>query len=119
MSKQAIILGEADRAVIDELCQAMQKIFGNRCKKIVLYGSYARGEQDPYSDMDFMVIVAMDENELRTYDDLVFDKSYEITLKYGVLLSVLTKSEQHFIHWVDVLPFYDNIRKEGLEFHAC
>ncbi len=119
MSKQTIILGEETRDVIDDLCQAMQTIFGNRCKKIVLYGSYARGEQEPYSDMDFMVIVDMDENELRTYDDLVFDKSYELTLKHSVLLSVMTKNEQHFLRWVDILPFYDNIRKEGLEFHAC
>jgi hypothetical protein len=32
---------------------------------------------------------------------------------------VMTTSEHHFLHWVDVLPFYDNIRKEGLEVHAC
>ena len=119
MSKQAILLGGLTRLIIDELCQTMQTIFGTRCKKVVLYGSYVRGEQEPYSDMDFMVIVDMSEDELRTYDDMVFEKSYEITLKYGVLLSVMTTSEHHFLHWVDVLPFYDNIRKEGLEVHAC
>jgi predicted nucleotidyltransferase len=119
MSNEKIILDGVIRLVVGELCQAMQTLFGNRCKKIVLYGSYARSEQEPYSDIDFMVIVDMDENELRTYDDMVFDKSYEITLKHGVLLSVMSKSEHHFLHWVDVLPFYDNIRKEGLEFHAC
>lgn len=106
------------RQIIADLCLVMQTIFGAKCKKVMLYGSYARGEQEPYSDMDIMVLVDMDELELRSYDDLVFDRTYDLTVKYGILLSVMTKSETHFLHWVNVLPFYENIRNEGLEFHA-
>ena len=68
--------------------------------------------------MDIMVLVDMDEKELRSYDNPVFDRTYDLTVKYGILLSVMTKSENHFLHGVNVLPFYDNIRNEGLEFHA-
>jgi predicted nucleotidyltransferase len=106
------------RRVIDDLRLVLQTIFGAKCKKIMLYGSYARGEQEPFSDMDIMVIVDMDKEELRSYDDLVFDRTYDLTLKYGILLSIMTKSEKHFLHWVNVLPFYANVRNEGIEFHA-
>lgn len=105
-------------SIINEVCQIMQAIFAEKFIKVVLYGSYARGEQGLYSDMDIMVLVDMDETELREYDNQVFDLTYPLTPKYGILLSGMTKSETHFMHWVDVLPFYANIRNEGIEFHA-
>ena len=112
------MLDRATHRILENLCETAQTIFGDKCKKVVLYGSYARGEQELYSDMDIMILVDMDEEELRSYDDLVFDRTYELTLKYGILLSVMTKSEKHFLHWVNVLPFYANVRNEGIEFHA-
>lgn len=118
MSNKTIAIDGTTRRVIDDLCLVVQTIFGDKCKKVVLYGSYARGEQELYSDMDIMILVDMDEEELRSYDDLVFDRTYELTLKHGILLSIMTKSEKHFLHWVNVLPFYANVRNEGIEFHA-
>ena len=104
--------------IMTEICQIMQVIFGGNFKKLVLYGSYARGEQDIYSDMDILALVDLDENVLRGYDYQIFDLTYPLTLQYGILLSVMTKSETHFLHWVDVVPFYENIRSEGIEFRA-
>ena len=105
-------------SIINEVCQIMQIVFNEKFIKVILYGSYARDEQDLYSDMDIMVLVDMDETELREYDNQDFDLTYSLTQKYGILLSVLTKSETHFMHWVNVLPFYAIIRNEGIEFHA-
>lgn len=111
----------ADKKVIDvigRVRKTMQDIFGHRLRNVILYGSYARGEQDIFSDMDIMVLVDIDEKSLSKYDDEVFNRIYEITQEYGILLSVMTKSIAHFHQWIDVVPFYNNIHTEGVEFYA-
>lgn len=111
----------SDKKIIDvvgKVREIMQDIFGNKLQKVILYGSYAREEQEIYSDMDIMVLVDMDEGTLVHYDAEVFDRTYELTQEYSILLSVMAKSTAHFQQWIDVLPFYNNISIEGVEFYA-
>lgn len=35
--------------------------------------------------------------------------------EYGIQISVIVKNEEHFRYWLDVLPFYDNVKREGVE----
>ena len=42
--------------------------------------------------------------------DLAFD--YE--LEYGIVISPLVKNEEHFLKWSDALPFYRNVKMEGV-----
>ena len=45
---------------------------------------------------------------------LIFDAAYDIELEYGVPISVNIKNEKHFKNWVNSLPYYSNIQKEGI-----
>lgn len=38
----------------------------------------------------------------------------DIELEYGVPISVNIKNEKHFKNWVNSLPYYSNIQKEGI-----
>ncbi len=42
--------------MLEEIESNLLKIYGHKLKKIILYGSYARGEQAPGSDLDVMVL---------------------------------------------------------------
>ena len=79
---------------------------GDSLKQMILYGSYARGDYGDNSDMDIMVLT-----ELK---DEIFDAAYDIELEYGVPISVNIKNEKHFKNWVNSLPYYSNIQKEGI-----
>ena len=46
--------------------------------------------------------------------DLAFD--YE--LEYGVVISPLVKNEEHFKKWSETLPFYRNVKQEGVTVDA-
>ena len=42
--------------IINEFITAINNKFGDRIKKIILYGSYARGDFNTSSDIDIMIL---------------------------------------------------------------
>lgn len=80
-------------------------------ERIILYGSVARGTQTAESDVDIAVIV-------RRYTENMHDKMIDLTvdleLEYNKVLSVLLIDYDNFREWEDVLPFYKNMKKDGI-----
>ena len=91
------------------------KLFGSKLLHVVLYGSYARGDFNNESDIDIIAIVDMDKMVLQKYRRTVSAIANEIDLKYGVLLSIKLQDNESFIKYQNVLPFYQNIIKEGIK----
>jgi predicted nucleotidyltransferase len=104
--------------IMKEIVASMQTIFGEKLRQVLLFGSYARGDQEQYSDMDIMVLVTLTDEEVKSYNDAIIDVMSEISLKYGVLPTIIGKNYEHFYHWVPYLPFYRNVRAEGIEYYA-
>lgn len=99
------------------LCEFRNKtksIMGDSLKQMILYGSYARGDYRDNSDMDIMVLTELTDDRIIQIEDEIFDAAYDIELKYGVPISVNIKNERHFKNWVNSLPYYSNIQKEGI-----
>ena len=53
--------------IISEFITAINDTFGNRVKKIILYGSYARGDFNTSSDIDIMILPDFPDNEIVKY----------------------------------------------------
>lgn len=96
----------------------VKKILGNKLSKVILYGSYARGDYHENSDIDVMLLVRMEENEIKRLAPLIYDLAYDIELERNMHISVAIKNEEHFEYWEDTLPFYKNVRREGVEINA-
>ena len=99
------------------LCEFRNKtksIMGDSLKQMTLYGSYARGDYGDNSDMDVMVLTELTDDRIIQIEDEIFDAAYDIELEYGVPISVNIKNEKHFKNWVNSLPYYSNIQKEGI-----
>lgn len=92
----------------------VRKILGEDLRKVILYGSYARGDFDEDSDLDVMVLTSLAEDEIKPIEYKLYDVSFEFLMEYGVDISVIVKNEEHFKYCLGALPFYDNIEKEGV-----
>jgi len=94
-----------------ELKAGLVRIYGDRLKAVYLYGSYARGDYRPGSDVDVMILLSDYKNyweELRRFTNLASD----ISLDYDVTVSRLIMKE---IQWKESdMPVLRNIHKEGL-----
>ena len=102
--------------VIEEFINGVQEILGKNLKKIILYGSYARGDYNESSDIDIMILTDLEGKELKKYRDKIYDYSYDIEEKnnFHIDLSPLVKNIDKFNYWLEALPFYMNVEKEGV-----
>ena len=100
--------------MIYQFAQQLKSIFGAHLSKVIVYGSYARGEYQENSDVDVMILVDLPEKEIKSKENMVYDVAFDIEMKTGVDISPVIKNEVQYEYWVDVLPYYRNVREEGV-----
>lgn len=102
------------KEITSDLTEYLVNIFGSKLKQIILFGSYARGDHDEWSDLDLMVLVDEEDQVIKTHDADIAGLMSDIAIKYGVIPSVIEKNYNHFYHWAEFLPFYSNVLDEGV-----
>jgi predicted nucleotidyltransferase len=101
--------------VLDELLAELKKelslIYARRLQGVYLFGSYARQEQDPESDLDILIVLSdMDtySSEIKRTGEMVS----RLSLKYGLTISRTFVRE---IDWeTDDSPLLRNVRQEAI-----
>jgi uncharacterized protein len=88
-------------------------LYGDRLAKVILYGSYARGDYREDSDIDFLVVFS--DESIQSDTEIRFMSKYlsKLDMQFNIYISAhpttLKKLEQS-----DYI-FYKNVRREGIE----
>jgi predicted nucleotidyltransferase len=96
----------------EELVEGLTGIFQKNISMIILYGSVARGEAADSSDIDIAIIVKEPINQ-NTKKQFV-SWAANMDLRYERVFSIVDIQESNMKKWEHVLPFYQNVRKEGI-----
>lgn len=104
------------QSVINDFIAEVSKIFGDRIKKIYLYGSYARGDFRDDSDIDIMILTDFSNEEIIENRRIIADIAYDIEEKYdfNVWISPVVKNLKHFEKNIEYSFFYENVEKDGV-----
>ena len=96
----------------EELIPGLTDIFRNNISMIILYGLAARGDATQESDVDIAIIVKsqMDNVTKRRFLNWAAD----MDIRYERVFSIVDIQESNMKKWEDVLPFYQNVKKEGI-----
>jgi predicted nucleotidyltransferase len=98
--------------LIKEFKRKIAELYGQRLKKVVLYGSYARGQaNDEHSDIDLAIVLAGAVNPCEEIDRMA-DIFTDLNLEHNVLIAVYPVSESNFEKVES--PLLINVRKEGI-----
>jgi predicted nucleotidyltransferase len=99
------------REVFEEFAEKAENRLGDSLKKMILYGSVARGEETQDSDIDVFAVV-------KTKEDLdrLREMAYEIgVLENAVTINVQGKTSSRF-HGFESNSYLRKIGSEGIEF---
>lgn len=100
--------------IMQQFASSLKKLLGNTLDSVIVYGSYARGDYSELSDIDVMILVALTEEKIKKISDEISDMAFDYLMKFGVDISPVITNIDHFNYWADNLPYYRNVRDEGV-----
>lgn len=82
--------------------------------QIILYGSYARGDYSPESDLDIMLLMKCGHSDVKKFQGVVCKIASRIGLEDDIEVSMTMQDKNTFERRLAILPFYRNVKKEGV-----
>ena len=97
--------------ILSELRRELEALYRGRLVRMVLYGSHARGDAEPGSDIDVLVVLRGEVSpceEIERTADIVCG----LSLSYDVVVACLFASEHDYQG--EQSPLMLNVRREGV-----
>lgn len=104
-------LSTTERTILQRFAAQARTTLGDHLVSIVLFGSRARGDARPDSDIDVLLVVRNLEKIsclLERLDDIVFD----LLLEYGLLLAIVPVEESEYARQECMLHRF--VQREGI-----
>jgi len=99
------------KIILAELRSLLETFYGERLMRIVLFGSQARGDAEPGSDIDVLVVLGGDVSPAEEIDR-TSEILANLSLQFSEVVSCVFIDEERFIHRNG--PLLRNIRREGV-----
>ena len=111
------------KAVLDEItgrvCAAAKEVLGDKLEKVLLYGSYARGDYDEYSDVDIFVLADIPLEDCCDTSSKIDSLTSDLDLEHNILICPHVTSSALFYKYSQTLPFFMNVINDGVELYAA
>lgn len=92
--------------------RVLTELYGDRLDRVMLFGSYARGDFHEESDVDYLVVLNDEEVKLGSEIWFMGDAIGDLVLRYDMTVSVKPTSLKKYLH--SELFLYQNVRREGI-----
>lgn len=103
------------RDILCSIKQGYKQVYGDDIMDIYLYGSYARGDYEQDSDIDFVAIVKGNRLNLQKKLKVMWDIAADLGLENDIVISPTVIPYNEFLQYQEKLPYYRNIIKEGVK----
>lgn len=98
--------------IIEKFKQEITQIYQQELSQLILYGSQAREDAKPESDIDILVILKHGNKDQQKYQQVI-NLISDLCLEYEVLISCVYVSENQFL--TEKSPLLINIHREGIK----
>lgn len=101
-----------------EVNEELIKLFGEKIERIILYGSYARGDFSLESDVDIMILLNCTQKEIMEKRKEISKIASRVGLKNDIMVSLLARNYREYENNMRYQPFYQNVEKEGMKIYG-
>jgi len=106
-------LTDTEQQALAALIQRLYASYGSRIRSVVLFGSKARGDAGPDSDIDVLVVLSDDDPHLCSN---VRRLAARVSLEYDLLFSVRAMGRSHWERLARYrFPIYQAIQSDGID----
>lgn len=106
------MLSDQEKSVLGQFKVSLEQTIGRQLIELRLFGSKARGDDEPDSDIDVLVIVSSDDWHIR---DRVYDIATDMLLQADVCISPKVISKSRFAQLCkEGTSFIHNISKDAI-----
>ena len=105
-------------AVTQKVLNVAKDTLGDKLSKVILFGSYARGDFDNESDVDIFVLADVPHEDVNSFGKSIDQRISNLWLDYDLLVNIHITSKTVFDRYFNVLPYYQNVIAEGVELHG-
>ena len=99
---------------LNDAYKRVKEIYGDSLEKMILYGSYARGDYRDGSDIDIMLLVNCGDNLISERRESMISVMGDLCLDYEIYPSIKVNNTDYFDRWKDSMPLFKNIVKDGV-----
>ena len=111
---------ERIRPALQDFVEKLLPIYGAALRSVILFGSYARGEEREGSDIDLLLLVDMTDEDLRKLRPRLSMLRLELDAAMPFLdIQPVVVPLQRFQAWKDVHPFYQKIVEDGVSLYEA
>lgn len=107
------------REILERYAHDVLTLYGQHLQAIILYGSYARGDNRLGSDIDIMILVDLDDAQIEELGDKLSDLTFDYNYDNDLMIMPIVKNIEHFNYWIEAYPFYRNVKTEGVPLYAA
>ncbi|MGC9083706.1 MAG: nucleotidyltransferase domain-containing protein [Anaerolineae bacterium] len=105
-------LRPAERRAVARFCEELERALPGRVQRLILYGSQARGDAHPESDVDLLVVV---DSRTQEVEETILDLTTRFHWEDGVYLEVLEMTPTDLEAQCALgTPFIRNVAEEGI-----
>ena len=116
MSEERLVVPQLEGAelrTVTEFVEAVRDRFDGQVRAMILFGSRARGEAEPGSDMDVLVVMGSVDVSI---SKKIRHLAVEVWLKHGIYISTRVWSQAHWRRLAELQTLlYQNIRRDGID----
>jgi uncharacterized protein (UPF0332 family)/predicted nucleotidyltransferase len=106
------VLRPEEAQAVEEFKEKLLAALPDQVRDIILFGSKARGDGHPESDIDLLVVL---ENPTKEQTNTVYDITFDILFDRGVDLSAITFSQEEAMRKRELgTPLMHNVAEEGI-----
>ena len=99
---------------LDDAYNRVKKIYGEDLDKMILYGSYARGDYRDDSDIDIMLLVSCGKDIITEQRENLISVMGDLCLDYEIYPSIKVNNTDYFNRWKNSMPLFKSIEKDGI-----